>query len=104
VHAGEFEAASAVIAEADAITKATGYAPVSYTSLVLGAWQGVEDRALELIEAGRRDAAAGGEGRAIGLAEYVTAVLYNGLGRYETALPPPSGPASTTTSDSTAGG
>ena len=86
VHAGEFAAASALIEEADAITEATGNAPLRYTSLVLAAWRGEEARALELIEAGIQDATARGEGRAIGLAEYATAVLYNGLGRYEAAL------------------
>ena len=43
-------------------------------------------RALKLIEAGVQDATARGEGRVIGLAGYATAVLYNGLGRYEAAL------------------
>jgi DNA-binding CsgD family transcriptional regulator len=86
VHAGEFAAASALIEEADAITEATGNAPLSYTSLVLAAWRGEEARALTLIEAGVRAATARGEGRVIGLAEYGTAVLYNGLGHYEAAV------------------
>ena len=86
VHAGEFAAASALIEEADAITAATGNAPLRYASLFLAAWRGEEAQALKLIEARVRDATARGEGRAIGLAEYVTAVLYNGLGRYEAAL------------------
>jgi DNA-binding CsgD family transcriptional regulator len=86
VHAGEFAAAAALIEEADAITEATGNAPLAYTSLVLAAWRGREAEALELIEASREDAAGRGEGRAITLAEYTTAVLYNGLGRYREAL------------------
>jgi DNA-binding CsgD family transcriptional regulator len=86
VHAGEFAAAAALIEEAEAITEATGNAPLGYTSLVLGAWHGQEAQALELIEASREDAAVRGEGRAITLAEYATAVLYNGLGRYREAL------------------
>jgi DNA-binding CsgD family transcriptional regulator len=86
VHAGEFPAAAALVEEADAITEATGNAPLGYTSLVLAAWRGQEVLALELIEASRRDAAERGEGRAIALAEYATAVLYNGLGRYRQAL------------------
>ena len=86
VHAGEFAAASALIEEADALTKATGNAPLGYTSIVLAAWRGHEARASELIEAGVHDATARGEGRAIALAEYATAVLYNGLGRYQAAL------------------
>jgi DNA-binding CsgD family transcriptional regulator len=86
VHAGEFAAAAALIEEADAITEATGNAPLGYTSLVLAAWRGEEAQALELIEASREDAAGRGEGRAITLAEYATAVLYNGLSRYQAAL------------------
>ena len=86
VHAGEFAAAAALIEEADAITQATGNAPLMYSSLVLAAWRGQEAQALELIEASREDAARRGEGRAVTLAEYTTAVLYNGLGGYQTAL------------------
>jgi DNA-binding CsgD family transcriptional regulator len=85
VHAGEFAAAAVLIEEADAITEATGNAPLGYTSLVLAAWRGQEAEALEVIEASREDAAERGEGRAITLAEYATAVLYNGLGRYQAA-------------------
>ena len=86
VHAGEFDAATALIDEAKAISEATGSAPLRYTSLVLLAWRGQEAQALELIEAGVKDATARGEGRALGLAEYATALLYNGLGRYDAAL------------------
>ena len=86
VHAGEFAAAAAMIDEAEAISQATGNAPLRYTSLVLAAWRGDETRALELIRNSRDDATGRGEGRAITLAEYVTAVLYNGLGRYQAAL------------------
>jgi DNA-binding CsgD family transcriptional regulator len=86
VHAGEFAAAAALVEEAGAITEATGNAPLGYTSLVLAAWRGHEAEALELIEASREDATGRGEGRAITLAEYATAVLYNGLGRYQGAL------------------
>ena len=47
VHAGEFAAAAALIEEADALTQATGNAPLSYTSLVLVAWRGQPAPALE---------------------------------------------------------
>jgi DNA-binding CsgD family transcriptional regulator len=86
LHAGEFAAAAALIDEATAITAATGYAPVRYAPVVLLAWRGEEAQATALIEARVRDATAGGEGRAIGLGGYATAVLNNGLGRYEAAL------------------
>jgi DNA-binding CsgD family transcriptional regulator len=86
VHAGEFDAAAELVEEADAIIRATGNAPLAYTSLVLAAWRGRPDPALAAIEAGMAEAAARGEGRAIALAEYATAVLHNGLGAYDAAL------------------
>jgi DNA-binding CsgD family transcriptional regulator len=86
VHAGEFAAAAGLIEEAAAITRATGAAPFMYTSLVLAAWRGQESQTQELIAAGLQDATARGEGRAIALAEYATAVLHNSLGRYEAAF------------------
>ncbi|HEV2258386.1 MAG TPA: AAA family ATPase [Streptosporangiaceae bacterium] len=86
VHAGEFGAAAGLIEEADATTAATGKAPLRYTSLMLAAWQGEEARALELIQVAVQDATARGEGRVLGVAGYATAVLHNGLGRYEAAL------------------
>jgi DNA-binding CsgD family transcriptional regulator len=86
LHAGEFAAASALVEEADAISRATGNAPLAYTSLALLAWRGHEAPALRAIESSLRDATARGEGRAIGLAHYATAVLYNGLGRYQDGL------------------
>jgi DNA-binding CsgD family transcriptional regulator len=86
VHAGEFGAAAGLIEEAEAITAATGNASLRYTSLMLAAWRGEEARALGLIDADVQDAIARGEGRALGLAGYATAVLYNGLGGYEAAL------------------
>ena len=68
VHAGEFAAAAALIEEADAITEATGNAPLGYTSLVLAAWRGQEAQASELIEAGvrRRNRPGRGKGDRLG--------------------------------------
>ncbi len=54
--------------------------------MVLAAWRGDEAEALELIEAGRREATARGEGLGLAMLEWNSAVLYNGLGRYGEAL------------------
>ena len=81
-----FGAASALIAEADAITQATGMAPLKYASLMLAAWRGNEAEALELIEAARLEATARGEGMGLRVMEWATALLYNGCGRYGEAL------------------
>jgi DNA-binding CsgD family transcriptional regulator len=86
LHAGEFTRASELIEEANSIAEATGNAPLRYTSLALAAWRGDEGPALRLIGASIKEATARGEGRALGLAGYAMAVLYNGLGRYEAAL------------------
>ena len=86
LHAGEFSDAAALIDEGQAISAAVGSAAITYAELVLAGWRGQEAPAIDLIEACMKDAIARGEGRAIGVAEYATAVLYNGLGRYEAAL------------------
>ena len=86
VHAGEFGAASALIAEADAITQATGMAPLKYASLMMAAWRGNEAEGLELIEAARLEGTARGEGMGLRVLEWATALLYNGRGRYGEAL------------------
>jgi DNA-binding CsgD family transcriptional regulator len=86
VLAGELATASTMIDEAEAISEATGNAPLPYTSLMLAAWRGAERPAVRLIESAVKDASSRGEGRALGLAGYATAVLYNGLCRYEAAF------------------
>ncbi|OXY87154.1 hypothetical protein BEK98_44200 [Streptomyces diastatochromogenes] len=86
MYAGEFASASELLAEAEAITQVTGSAPLSYTRLVHAAWRGREDRAMELIDAAVREATARGEGRALLVADYATALLDNSVGRYEDAL------------------
>ncbi|GLI00198.1 helix-turn-helix transcriptional regulator [Phytohabitans aurantiacus] len=86
IHAGEFDAASALVEEADAITAATGNSPLGYGPLLLVAWRGEDPQASELIQAKADWATTWGEGRAIGLGHYLTAVLNNGLGQYQAAL------------------
>jgi DNA-binding CsgD family transcriptional regulator len=86
VHAGEFAAASALLDEADAITMATGNTPLRYGALALAAWRGDEAPASSVIEQCRKDATRRGDGRALGLIGYATAVLHNGLGQYDVAF------------------
>ncbi len=86
IHAGEFGAASSLIAEADAITHATGMAPLKYASLMMAAWRGNEAEALELFEAARLEGTARGEGMGLRVLGWATALLYNGCGRYGEAL------------------
>jgi DNA-binding CsgD family transcriptional regulator len=86
LQAGQFASAEALVDESDAIAEATGNAPLSYTRLMLAAWRGEDATASRLIHANVEDANARGEGRAIGLARYASAVLNNGLSRYPEAL------------------
>jgi DNA-binding CsgD family transcriptional regulator len=86
VLAGEFATAATLIEEAASITSATGYTPLRYHSVSLAAWRGTPADAVGLIEAAAADGNARGEGRALGLTGYLSAVLYNGLGRYEEAF------------------
>jgi DNA-binding CsgD family transcriptional regulator len=84
--AGDFAAAAAAIDEAHALTPQIGISPLPSTSVMLTAWQGDEARASSTIAACAADAIARGDGRASIAAEYATALLFNGLGRYEDAL------------------
>jgi DNA-binding NarL/FixJ family response regulator len=83
---GDLAAAARVIVEADAVTEATGTRIAPYGAMLLAALRGRKAEAWALIEAAIKDAAAGGEGLAVQFAHWATAVLYNGLGRYEDAL------------------
>src|SRR3954452_5037354 len=83
---GDFGAAARVIAEADAVTEATGTRIAPYGAMLLAALQGREDEAGALIDITIKDATAGGEGLAVQYAQWTTAILSNGLGRYEDAL------------------
>lgn len=86
VYTGEFTEAARLLEELRAITDAIGYSPPRYHALNLAAWRGDPAVAVPLIEAAAEDGAARGEGRLIGLSGFTSAVLYNGLGRYDEAL------------------
>jgi DNA-binding CsgD family transcriptional regulator len=84
--AGEFAAAETLSEEARAVSDAIANPDVPHARLFLAAWRGQEAETLRLTEAGESDATARGEGRTIGVGRYATAVLYNGLARYDDAL------------------
>jgi DNA-binding CsgD family transcriptional regulator len=85
---GDFGAAAAAIAEAEAVTRATGSRIAPYAALLLGALRGREGDASTMIESVIRDAGAGGQGIGVQWAEWVSSILFNGLGRYDLALAP----------------
>ena len=84
--AGQFAAAETLSEEAHAVSDAIANPHVPHARLFLAAWRGHLDETLRLTAAGDRDATARGEGRTIGVGKYATAVLNNGLARYDDAL------------------
>ncbi len=83
---GDFATTAVLIAEADAVTEATGTRVAPYAALVLAGFRGQEAEASKLIHATISEATAGGQGTAVQYAHWANAVLMNGLGRYEEAL------------------
>jgi DNA-binding CsgD family transcriptional regulator len=85
--AGDTTAAAALVEEADALARATGDGIATlYGALSLAAHRGQEDELTRLIRAGTEDFLARGEGLGVTAISWVTAVLNNGLGRYEGAF------------------
>jgi DNA-binding CsgD family transcriptional regulator len=84
--AGELPAAAALVGEVTALTEATGSALTPYGALGLAAFRGTEAGAQALIEVTTRDAVQRGEGIGLSVAEWASAVLNNGLGRYQEAM------------------
>ena len=86
VFAGEFAAAASLVEEANAVTEATGSQLVPYVALSLAVWQGREAEASGLIDATVTEVIHRGEGIGLTFIQWASAVLFNGLGRYEDAL------------------
>jgi DNA-binding CsgD family transcriptional regulator len=88
IHAisGELAAAEALLDEIKAATEATGIASHRYVAIWIAALRGREGELSELIEITTSEAVSRGEGFAVAIAAQVTAVLNNGLGRYDVAL------------------
>ena len=84
--AGELTAAASLIGEVQAATEAIGGNLTPYGALGLAAFRGSEAEASTLIETTTRDATRRGEGIAVSVAEWASAVLNNGLGRYRQAM------------------
>jgi DNA-binding CsgD family transcriptional regulator len=86
VRCGDFAAAAGAIAEADAITEATGSELAPFSAMLLAALSGREAEARALIESVRKEAVPLGQGAVIQLADWAVAILCNGLGRYQEAV------------------
>jgi DNA-binding CsgD family transcriptional regulator len=87
IFAGETRAAAALVVESDALADATyGRIVPPYGALALAAFRGREDEVSRLVQTGAEDFIARGEGMGLTLSQWMTAVLYNGLGRYDDAF------------------
>ncbi|HEX3979478.1 MAG TPA: helix-turn-helix transcriptional regulator [Solirubrobacteraceae bacterium] len=80
---GEFAKAAEATAEAEAIVEATATGLAPYAAMLLAALRGREADGLALIESAITDAGAVGQGFAVQWSEFVKAILFNGLGRYD---------------------
>jgi DNA-binding CsgD family transcriptional regulator len=83
---GDFRGAASLVAEAEAVTGATGVHIAPYGAMLLAAYQGHEEEASALLKTTIDEATASGEGLGVQYARWATAVLCNGLGRYANAL------------------
>jgi DNA-binding CsgD family transcriptional regulator len=83
---GDFPAAEALVAEADAVCEVTGSRAAPFTAMMLASLRGRQAEAARLIEATIAGATAGGQGIAVAYAYWTAAILANGLGRYDEAL------------------
>jgi DNA-binding CsgD family transcriptional regulator len=82
---GDFAAAASLVAEAEAIAAATDTrAPI--VGVLLAGFRGTEAEAVPLIEGMITAARAAGQGVGVQFSQWVSAILHNGLGRYEKAL------------------
>ncbi|GAA1121795.1 LuxR family transcriptional regulator [Kribbella jejuensis] len=85
--AGDFAEATSLRAEADAVREATGTHIGPYGALVLAALRGRPDEAFPLIDDTIASTTAEGQGTAAQYARWARAVVLNGLGRHDEALP-----------------
>jgi DNA-binding CsgD family transcriptional regulator len=83
---GDFAAAASLVAEAEAIAAATGTRFAPFAALWLAGFRGAEAEATPLIEAVIKDSRTTGQGLAIQESQRFSAILNNGLGRYESAV------------------
>jgi DNA-binding CsgD family transcriptional regulator len=83
---GDFAGAASLIDEAEAIAKATGIGLAPYGAVLLAGFRGAEAEAANLISAVSAAARDAGQGAGVQWSQFVSAVLYNGLGQYERAL------------------
>jgi DNA-binding CsgD family transcriptional regulator len=86
LNAGDFAAAASDANEVQLVSESSGIDIPPYGALALAAFQGREAEASARIDATLNEVAPHGEGIGLTVAHWASAVLFNGLGRYERAL------------------
>jgi DNA-binding CsgD family transcriptional regulator len=86
VFSGELAATASLVEEVVAVNEATGSSLAPYAGLARLTFQGRAAEAARLIDSATSDVLRRGEGQGLTFIHWVTAVLNNGLGRYEEAL------------------
>src|SRR6516225_9556533 len=84
---GQFAETASLIAEGEAIAAATGTRLAPHAAVFLAGFRGSEADSTRLIELVTTDARATREGFGIQICQLASGILYNGLGRYDRALP-----------------
>src|SRR5262249_9590713 len=83
---GDFEVATALVYEDNAIKHATGAQNAPYGAMLLAAYRGRVDEARTLIATTTAESIARGEGLGVDLARWSSAILDNSLGNFEGGL------------------
>jgi DNA-binding CsgD family transcriptional regulator len=83
---GETATASAMASEAETVAEAMGNPLRPYGDLLIAAWRGQEAEASRLVAADTADSAVHRDGQRLTVAAWATALLSNGLSRYDEAL------------------
>lgn len=86
IHTGDLSQTAVLLAERERIDPGIRAAILPYVPLLLAAWRGDAAAAAELAAVMARGAATRGEGAALTYADYASAVLNNGLGKYDLAI------------------
>jgi DNA-binding CsgD family transcriptional regulator len=86
VFAGEFATAASLVEEVAAVNEATGGRLTPWAALARVTYEGRPAEGFQLIQTATRELAGRGERQGLTFIHWVTAVLQNGLGRYEEAF------------------
>ncbi|MCW2644259.1 MAG: LuxR family transcriptional regulator [Pseudonocardiales bacterium] len=83
--AGRLSEAESLFQQAEAVADATDTRTAAYAAVLVAAFRGYEQEAREFIDSAATDFAARGEGMGVTLTRCASAVLGNGLARYDEA-------------------